>query len=167
MKQEIELRVNGQIYELEIEPWRTLIEVLRDYIGLTGTKQSCSEGHCGACAVIVDGQAANSCLMLAFEAQGRDIMTIEGLSGGDHLHPIQEAFVANGAVQCGFCTPGMIMASKAFLARNPDPSDEEIRKGLAGHLCRCTGYTQIIEAVRAAAEKMRSTKDIGKEAAHG
>jgi len=156
MKQGIELRVNGQIYELEIQPWRTLLEVLRDHLGLTGTKQSCNEGHCGACTVIVDGQAINSCLMLAVEAQGKDILTVEGLSEGGKLHPIQDAFVSHGAVQCGFCSPGMIMATKAFLEHNPDPSDEEIKKALEGHLCRCTGYVQIIEAVRAASEKMRS-----------
>jgi carbon-monoxide dehydrogenase small subunit len=157
VKQEVELRVNGESYELEIAPWRTLLEVLRDHLGLTGTKQSCNEGHCGACTVLVDGQAVNSCLMLALEAQGKDIVTIEGLSEGGKLHPIQEAFVTQGAVQCGFCSPGLIMASKAMLENYPDPSDEDIKKGLAGHLCRCTGYTQIIEAVRSAAEKMRST----------
>ncbi len=156
MKQQIDLRVNGQIYEIEIQPWRTLLEVLRDHLSLTGTKASCAEGHCGACTVIVDGQAINSCLMLAVEAQGKDILTIEGLSEGGNLHPIQEAFVTLGAVQCGFCTPGLIMATKAFLEHNRDPSDEEIKKALAGHLCRCTGYVQIIEAVREAAEKMSS-----------
>ena len=121
---------------------------------MTGTKQSCGEGHCGACTVIVDGQAVNSCLMLAVEAQGKDILTIEGLSEGGQLHPIQEAFVTHGAVQCGFCSPGMIMAAKAFLDENPDPSEAEIKKAISGHLCRCTGYVQIIEAIRAAAEKM-------------
>ena len=160
VKQQIELRVNGEIYDTEIQPWRTLLEVLRDHLGLTGTKVSCAEGHCGACTVIVDGQAVNSCLMLAVEAQGKDILTIEGLSEGGALHPIQEAFVTLGAVQCGFCTPGLIMASKAFLENNPDPSDEEIKKALAGHLCRCTGYVQIIEAVRAAAENMNSGKTL-------
>lgn len=158
MKQEIQLRVNGQHYEVEIEPWRTLLEVLRGPVGLTGTKQSCNEGHCGACTVIVDGQAVNSCLMLAVEAQGREVLTIEGLSEGGSLHPVQEAFVRKGAVQCGFCSPGMIMAAKAFLDRNQDPSIEEIRKALSGHLCRCTGYTQITEAIRAAAENMNLTR---------
>ncbi|MFH1123595.1 MAG: (2Fe-2S)-binding protein [Pseudomonadota bacterium] len=158
MKHEIELRVNGQNYEMEIEPWRTLLEVLRCRVGLTGTKQSCNEGHCGACTVIVDGQAVNSCLMLAVEAQGRDVVTIEGLSEGGSLHPVQEAFVTKGAVQCGFCSPGMIMAAKAFLDRDQDPSTEDIRRALSGHLCRCTGYTQITEAVRAAAENMKSTR---------
>ena len=154
MKQQIELRVNGQVYEIETEPWRTLLEVLRDELNLTGTKVSCAEGHCGACTVVIDGDAVNSCLTLAMEAQGKEILTIEGLSEGGDLHPIQETFVTHGAVQCGFCTPGLIMASKVFLEHNPEPSDEEIKKVLAGHLCRCTGYIQIIEAVKAAAELM-------------
>lgn len=152
MKQQIELKVNGQIYEIEIQPWKTLVDVLRDQLYLTGTKVSCNEGHCGACTVIIDGEAVNACLMLAMEAQGKEILTIEGLSEGGDLHPIQESFVTYGAVQCGFCTPGMIMATKAYLERNPAPSDEDLKKALAGHLCRCTGYVQIIEAVRAAAE---------------
>ena len=159
MKQEIELKVNGQIYEVEVQPWRTLLEVLRDQLNLTGTKQSCGEGHCGACTVIVDGQAVNSCLMLALEAQGKEIQTIEALSREGQLHPIQEAFVTHGAVQCGFCSPGMIMAAKAFLDQNPDPSEEEIKKAVSGHLCRCTGYVQIIEAVKAAADTTR-TNDV-------
>jgi carbon-monoxide dehydrogenase small subunit len=152
VKQQIELKVNGRIYEIEIQPWKTLVDVLRDQLYLTGTKVSCNEGHCGACTVIIDGEAVNACLMLAMEAQGKEILTIEGLSEGGDLHPIQESFVTYGAVQCGFCTPGMIMATKAYLERNPAPSDEDLKKALAGHLCRCTGYVQIIEAVRAAAE---------------
>jgi len=157
VKHDIELRVNGQIYELEVRPWRTLLEVLRDELHLTGTKQSCGEGHCGACTVILDGRAVNSCLMPVLEGQGKDILTIEGLSSaGDRLHPIQEAFVTHGAVQCGFCTPGMIMAAKAFLDETPKPSEEEIKKAISGHLCRCTGYVQIIEAIKAAAEGMGS-----------
>ncbi|MGD9031876.1 MAG: (2Fe-2S)-binding protein [Desulfobacteraceae bacterium] len=154
MKQQIELHVNGQVYEIETEPWRTLLEVLRDGLNMTGTKVSCAEGHCGACTVIIDGEAVNACLTLAMEAQDKEILTIEGLSEGGDLHPIQESFVTHGAVQCGFCTPGLIMASKVFLEHNPEPSDEEIKKVLAGHLCRCTGYMQIIEAVKAAAELM-------------
>ncbi|MFH1125000.1 MAG: (2Fe-2S)-binding protein [Pseudomonadota bacterium] len=163
MKQEIELRVNGQIYEVEVQPWRTLLEVLRDELHLTGTKQSCGEGHCGACTVIVDGRAVNSCLMLALEGQGKDILTIEGLSEGGRLHSIQEAFVTHGAVQCGFCSPGMIMAVKAFLDETPDPSEGEIKKAISGHLCRCTGYVQIAEAIKAAAEGGRSKVMLGKE----
>ena len=156
MKHTIQLNVNGRANEIEVDPWRTLLEVLRDQLNLTGTKQSCAEGHCGACTVLVNGEAVNACLMLALEADGSDVMTIEGLAeGGGKLHPIQEAFVNHGAVQCGFCTPGMIIATKVVLEENSNPSDEEIKKALAGHLCRCTGYVQIIEAVKAAAEKMR------------
>jgi aerobic-type carbon monoxide dehydrogenase small subunit (CoxS/CutS family) len=156
VKHAIQITVNGQPNEIEVDPWRTLLEILRDQLNLTGTKQSCAEGHCGACTVLVDGEAVNACLMLALEANGCDILTIEGLAEGGKLTPIQEAFVNYGAVQCGFCTPGMIMATKIFLEDNQDPSDEEIKKALAGHLCRCTGYVQIIDAVRAAAEKERS-----------
>ena len=155
MKLTIELKVNGQSYEVETQPWRTLAEVLRDQLHLTGTKISCAEGHCGACTVIIDGKAVNSCLMLIAEAQGKNILTIEGVSTGGELHPIQDAFVTHGAVQCGFCTPGLIMGTKAFLLENPDPSDEEIKKALSGHLCRCTGYVQVIEAVKVAAENMK------------
>ena len=157
MKQTIDLKVNGQIYEVETQPWRTLAEVLRDQLNLTGTKISCAEGHCGACTVMINGRAVNSCLMLIAEAQGKEILTIEGLSGGGELHPIQEAFVTHGAVQCGFCTPGLIMGAKSFLTDNPDPSEEEIKTALSGHLCRCTGYVQIIEAVKAAATQMKSS----------
>ncbi|MBW1803972.1 MAG: (2Fe-2S)-binding protein [Deltaproteobacteria bacterium] len=155
MKSKIAIKVNGQKYEIDIDPWRTLLEVLRDHLNLTGTKQSCAEGHCGACTVMADGEAVNACLMLAVEADGKDILTIEGLAREGRLHPIQETYVTRGAVQCGFCTPGMIMATRAFLEENPDPSEGEIKKALAGHLCRCTGYVQIIEAVKAAAEQMK------------
>ena len=155
VKQTIDLMVNGQTYEVETQPWRTLAEVLRDQLNLTGTKISCAEGHCGACTVIIDGKAVNSCLMLVAEAQGKEILTIEGVSTGGELHPIQDAFVTHGAVQCGFCTPGLIMGIKAFLLENPDPSEEEIKKALSGHLCRCTGYVQVIEAVKVAAENMK------------
>ncbi len=154
MKQAIQLKVNGQQYDLEIYPWRTLLEVLRDQLELTGTKESCSDGQCGACAVLVDNKAMNSCLLLAIEAQGKDIVTIEGLAKDAQLHPIQEAFVEHGAIQCGFCTPGMIMAAKALLDENPDPGEAEIKLAISGHLCRCTGYFQIIEAVQAAAKKL-------------
>lgn len=157
MKQTINLKVNGQTYEVETQPWRTLAEVLRHQLNLTGTKISCAEGHCGACTVIVNGKAVNSCLMLIAEAQEKEILTIEGLSKGGELHPIQDAFVSHGAVQCGFCTPGMIMGTKAFLMENPDPSEEEIKKALSGHLCRCTGYVQVIEAVKAAVDTMKSS----------
>lgn len=162
MKKTIDLKVNGQTYEVETQPWRTLAEVLRDQLNLTGTKISCAEGHCGACTVIINGKAVNSCLMLIAEAQGKEILTIEGLSEGGELHPIQDAFVTHGAVQCGFCTPGIIMGTKAFLFENPDPSEEEIKKALSGHLCRCTGYVQVIEAVKAAADNMKSSRFEGR-----
>lgn len=158
VKQTIGLKVNGQTYEVETQPWRTLAEVLRDQLHLTGTKISCAEGHCGACTVIVNGKAVNSCLMLIAEAQGKEILTVEGLSKGGELHPIQQAFVTHGAVQCGFCTPGLIMGTNAFLLENPHPSEEEIKKALSGHLCRCTGYVQVIEAVKVAAENMKSSR---------
>ena len=160
MKQSIELKVNGQMYELEIEPWRTLLEVIRDRLEFTGTKESCSDGHCGACAVLLDNKVVNACLVLAIEAQDKDIMTIEGLAEAEKLHPIQEAFVEHGAIQCGFCTPGMVMATKAFLDENPNPSEDEIKVALAGHLCRCTGYFQVIEAVKAAAEKLARDREV-------
>jgi carbon-monoxide dehydrogenase small subunit len=162
VKQTIDLKVNGQTYEVETPPWRTLAEVLRDQLNLTGTKISCAEGHCGACTVIVSGKAVNSCLMLIAEAQGKEILTIEGLSKGGELHPIQDAFVTHGAVQCGFCTPGIIMGTKAFLLENPDPSEEEIKQALSGHLCRCTGYVQVIEAVKAAADTIKSSRFEGR-----
>lgn len=154
LKQLIKLRVNGQSYEVAAEPWRTLLEVIRDTIGLTGTKKGCDEGDCGTCTVLMDGEAVNSCLILAIEAQDKDIMTIEGLSEGDTLHPIQQAFVENGGLQCGFCTPGMILSAKALLEKNPHPTEEEIKFAIAGNLCRCTGYIKIIEAIQAAAEAM-------------
>jgi carbon-monoxide dehydrogenase small subunit len=162
VKQTIVLDVNGQTYEVETQPWRTLAEVLRDQLNLTGTKISCAEGHCGACTVIVNGKAVNSCLMLIAEAHGKEVLTIEGLSKGGELHPIQDAFVTHGAVQCGFCTPGLIMGTKAFLLENPDPSEKEIKKALSGHLCRCTGYVQVIEAVKVAAGNMRSSRNEGR-----
>ena len=148
MKRIIRLKVNGILRELAVEPYRTLVELLRDDLKLTGTKVGCGEGDCGACTVIVDGEAVNSCLMLAVRARDREVTTIEGLAPGEELHPIQRAFVEGGAVQCGFCTPGMILSTKAFLDRHPDPGEDEIRAGIAGNLCRCTGYRKIIDAVR-------------------
>jgi carbon-monoxide dehydrogenase small subunit len=149
---EIKLTVNKQPYRLSVLPWRTLLEVIREDLGLTGTKEGCGLGECGACTVLMDGQAVNSCLVLATEADGREITTIEGLAQGDKLHPIQQAFVEHGGLQCGFCTPGMILSAKALLDQNPTPSEEEIKQGISGNLCRCTGYTKIIESIRAAAE---------------
>lgn len=150
----VSLKVNGDDYELSIPPWRTLLEVLREDLNLTGTKRSCQEGQCGACTVLLDGQPAYSCLFLAVEAQGKQILTVEGLApSAGALDPIQKAFVETGAVQCGFCTPGLVMATKSFLADNPNPSEEEVRHAMVGHLCRCTGYFQIIEAILAAARE--------------
>jgi len=145
----IALVVNGDRHEVAVEPWRSLAEVLREDLGLTGTKIGCNHGDCGACTVILDGRTVCSCLTLAVEAEGLDITTIEGVApSGQTLHPIQQAFVDRGAVQCGFCTPGMILNAKQLLDETPRPSDEEIRRGLSGNLCRCTGYTKIIDAIR-------------------
>ena len=155
MKQvEIVLNVNGINYTVAVEPQRTLVEVLRDTLGLTGTKKSCSEGECGACTVLMDGKPATSCLILALDAQGKEITTIEGLSEGEKLHPIQEAFLKHGAIQCGFCTPGMVMSAKALLDEHPKPTATEVRKAISGNLCRCTGYQQIVDAILAASQAM-------------
>ncbi len=151
----IRLTVNGAEYDISIKPWATLLDVLREDLGLTGTKEGCGVGECGACTVLMDGEAVNSCLVLAKEADGRRITTIEGLAEGDILHPIQQAFVDVGGMQCGFCTPGMILSTKALLDENSNPSEEEIRKALEGNFCRCTGYTKIIESVKTAAIRMR------------
>jgi len=151
---EIILNVNKINYKVAVEPQRTLVEVLRDTLGLTGTKKSCSEGECGACTVLMDGRPAASCLVLALDAQGKEITTIEGLSEGERLHPIQEAFVKHAAIQCGFCTPGMVMSAKALLDENPKPTATEVRKGISGNLCRCTGYQQIVDAILAASQAM-------------
>ncbi len=148
------LTVNGVAYAIGIESHLTLVEVLRDKLGLTGTKKSCSEGECGACTVLMDGKPVASCLVLALDAQGRSITTIEGLADGEKLHPIQEAFVQHGGIQCGFCTPGMIMSAKALLDENPDPTPLEARTAISGNLCRCTGYQQIVDSVMAAAKAM-------------
>ena len=150
----VSLSVNGDSYDIAIPPWRTLLEVLRENLGLTGTKKSCLEGQCGACTVLVDGNPVNSCLLLAVEAQGKEITTIEGLARGRALHPLQKAFAERGAIQCGFCSPGMTLAAKALLDRNPNPCEDDIRRAISGHLCRCTGYFQIIDAIRAAAAEM-------------
>ena len=142
--------INGRPYEAYIAPNRTLLEVLRDELRLTGAKEGCGTGDCGACSVIVDGKLVTSCLMLAPQADGAELVTIEGLAQGAQLHPVQQAFIEKGAVQCGFCIPGMILAGKALLDRNPTPSEQEIRQAIAGNLCRCTGYTKIVEAIAAA-----------------
>lgn len=155
MKRELELKVNGEDYTLEVEPHRTLLEVIRNDLGLTGTKLGCGGGECGACTVILDGKAVKSCLMLALDAKGKELWTIEGLAKGGDLHPLQRAFVQKGAIQCGFCTPGMIMASKALLDENPRPTEQDIKDALAGNLCRCTGYVKILDAVSTVASEER------------
>ncbi len=157
MKRPIRFRLNGFEVEIETESHRTLLDVLRNDFELLGTKPGCGEGECGACTVLVDGRAVNSCLYPAFEVEGRSVLTIEGLTEESRLHPIQEAFVEAGAVQCGFCMPGMVMSAKALLDENPDPTEEEIRKGISGNLCRCTGYVQIVEAIKLASEKLKNT----------
>jgi len=149
---EIELRVNGVLYEVPIKPHQTLLEVLREQLFLTGTKEGCGCGDCGACTVIVDGKPVLSCITLAIEAAGRDVTTIEGLSDKGALHPLQEAFVRYGAIQCGFCTPGMLLTAKTFLDKADHPTEAEIRKTMAGNLCRCTGYVKIVKAIQSVAE---------------
>jgi len=155
MKQAVELKVNGTLHEVMIEPRMTLLEVLRDQLELTGTKYNCEIGNCGACTVLIDGKAELSCLTFAIAARGKEIITIEGLAEGDSLHPLQKAFIDYGAIQCGFCTPGMILSAKALLDKNPNPTKEDVEMALSGNLCRCTGYVKIIDAVLAAAETMR------------
>ena len=146
-KRVIELNVNGQAHELLVGPNRTLLEILREDLGLTGTKRGCNRGACGACTILIDGRPVRSCLTLAVEAQGKKVLTIEGLQEGDRLTPLQEAFVSEGAVQCGFCTPGMILTAKALLAENPTPMIEDVLRAISGNLCRCTGYFKITKAV--------------------
>jgi carbon-monoxide dehydrogenase small subunit len=153
LKQVISLNVNGILNEVEIEPRRTLLEVLREELGLTGTKKACNQGECGACTVLLDGKPVPSCLLLAVEAQGKEILTIEGLARDGNLQPVQRAFMKHGGFQCGFCTPGMILSAKALLDENPHPTENEVKKALAGNLCRCTGYKQIIESVLATGEE--------------
>jgi carbon-monoxide dehydrogenase small subunit len=151
----IALTINREARELAVEPYRSLLDVLRNDAGLTGTKKGCDVGDCGACTVLVDGKPVNSCLMLGVEAAGSEVVTIEGLQPSpDRLHPLQEAFIRHGGAQCGFCTPGMIMMAAALLAENPSPTEEQIRFGIAGNICRCTGYTKIVEAIQAAAKEL-------------
>jgi len=143
----VTFKVNGTERTVAVETATTLLDVIRDDLGLTGTKQRCEGGDCGACTVIMDGRAVASCLVLAVEAAGKDIVTIEGLAKEGELDPIQQAFIAKGAVQCGFCTPGMVMSAKALLRKNPHPTEAQVREAIAGNLCRCTGYAKIVEAV--------------------
>ncbi len=151
MKRAIRFTLNGEHVEMEIEPHLTLLQLLREKLELTGTKEGCGMGECGACTVLLDGKTINSCIFPASEAEGRDVTTIEGLTDAQgNLHPIQKAFIEYGAIQCGFCTPGMVLSAKALLDENPKPTEEEIRNGIAGNLCRCTGYLQIVQAIKAA-----------------
>ena len=156
MKQTIHVTINGRLYEEDIEPRLLLSHFIRETIGLTGTHVGCVVGECGACSILLDGKVVKSCLQLAVQADGREIITIEGLAKNGELNPVQEAFVQNYALQCGYCTPGMVMTSHALLQKNPSPSDEEIRKALAGNLCMCTGYVQIVDAVKEAAKVMKN-----------
>jgi carbon-monoxide dehydrogenase small subunit len=152
-KNRVTLRVNGETYDLLTYPHRTLLEVLREDLQLTGAKESCGEGACGSCTVLLDGLPVRSCLLLALEVEGRNITTIEGLAEGGRLHPVQKAFVEHHAIQCGVCTPGMILTAKALLDATPEPTEAEIRLALSGNICRCTGYAKIVEAVKAASAK--------------
>jgi carbon-monoxide dehydrogenase small subunit len=154
MKQAIQFSVNGQQVQVSVEGSETLLDCLRNQLGLTGTKKGCDQGDCGACTVLIDGKPVNSCLMLALEAHGKNITTIEGLAQDGGLHFLQEAFISYNAVQCGFCTPGMILTAAALLKENPHPSEREIRHYLQGNLCRCTGYSRIVQAVQAAAKSL-------------
>jgi carbon-monoxide dehydrogenase small subunit len=155
VRQTIRVRVNGRAYEEAVAPRLLLLQFLRENLGLTGTHVGCVVGECGACSVILDGSLVKSCLIFAVQADGREVLTIEGLAQNGSLHPVQEAFVSQYGLQCGYCTPGMVLASCALLARIPDPTEEEIRQGLAGNLCMCTGYVQIFNAVRAAAAMLK------------
>jgi carbon-monoxide dehydrogenase small subunit len=156
MKQTIHVTINGRLYEEDVEPRQLLVHFLRENIGLTGAHVGCVIGECGACSILLDGKVVKSCLHLAVQADGREVTTVEGLAKDGELNPVQEAFVKNYAFQCGYCTPGMVITSHALLQKNPDPSDEEIRKALAGNLCMCTGYVQIVDAVKEAAKEMKN-----------
>ncbi len=158
MKKEIEFTINGERRKLVVKPNDLLLNVIREDLGLTGTKYGCGTGECGACTVLVDGEPVLSCLTLAVAADKKPITTIEGIETNENPHPLQLAFVETGAVQCGFCTPGMILSAKALLDKNPNPTEEEIKQGIAGNLCRCTGYVKIIEAIKLAAERMGGRK---------
>ena len=156
MRYDTTFQLNGVAATVSIEPGRTLLTVLREDLGLVGTKEGCTDAECGACMVLVDGQPLNSCSYLAVQVDGREVTTIEGLASGDELSPLQRAFLAHGGVQCGFCTPGMLISATALIARDPDPTEDAIRAGLSGNLCRCTGYSGIVKAVQAAAAEVRA-----------
>jgi len=159
MKQRIQLNINGEEHEMFINPNRTLLEILRDDLHLTGVKEGCGLGECGTCTVLMDGVPVRSCLILILEAEGKEILTIEGLSEDGNLHPVQKAFIEEHAFQCGFCTPAMIMSAKAFLENNPDPTEEEAKKAISGNICRCTGYKNIVSAIMSAAKELKGAKD--------
>jgi carbon-monoxide dehydrogenase small subunit len=157
----VHVTVNGHVHDLEVEPHETLLELIRDRLGLTGTKKSCDMQVCGACTVLLDGRPVSACTTLAFEARNASLLTIEGMADGERLHPIQEAFIACSGLQCGFCTPGMIMATKALLAENPQPSEDDIKHYMRGNICRCTGYKRILQSIQDAARRLIE------EASHG
>jgi len=160
-KSQIKIKVNGEWHDLTVPNKKTLLEVIREDLNLTGTKKLCDTGECGSCTVLIDGIAVNSCIVLAVDANGKEITTIESLSQIGKLHPIQEEFVARGAIQCGFCTPGMVLSAKALLDQNPNPTELEVKKAISGNFCRCTGYVRIVNAILSAAERLRSENDEG------
>ena len=157
----LRMKINGKAVEVAVKPTWTLLRVLREELRLTGTKKGCEQGDCGACTVIMDGKAVNACLILALQAQSKEIETIEGLGTPDHLHPLQERFIKNGAVQCGYCTPGMLMSGAALLDKNPKPNIDEIKRAISGNLCRCTGYIKIIKAIREVKKNEKHENDFG------
>ncbi|OGQ75339.1 MAG: hypothetical protein A3G94_05505 [Deltaproteobacteria bacterium RIFCSPLOWO2_12_FULL_60_16] len=161
MTKKIQITLNGKKTSVEVQAHRLLLDLLRDEIGLTGTKEGCGTGDCGACTVLLNGKPVNSCLILSGELDGAEIVTIEGLKIGPELHPVQKAFIQDGGAQCGYCTPGMLMMSKALLEENPNPTEEDIRFALSGNLCRCTGYAKIVQAVQDAAVELRRMKTEG------
>ncbi len=155
MKQTVDMTVNGDPVQVTVEPWQSLLDTLREELLLTGTKKGCDEGDCGACTVIMDGKAVTSCMVLALSAQGKGITTVEGLAEGERLHPVQQAFIEEGGVQCGYCTPGLIVNAVALLKENPDPTEEDVRYAISGNLCRCTGYSKVVLAIQKAAQAIR------------
>lgn len=165
MKHRIQIRVNGELKDLLVEPHRILVDLIRQDLGLTGTKKGCGSGDCGSCTVILDGRAVKSCLILAAEVDGSEILTIEGLRSDGKLHPLQEAFIQHGAIQCGFCSPGMMISAKAFLDQCPNPTEEQVKLAISGNLCRCTGYSKIVEAILAVARKEMPSSASAKETA--
>lgn len=158
VKKPLQLNVNGEEKQILVEPYSSLLDTLRDDIRLTGTKKGCDEGDCGACTVFLNGKPVTSCMVLAHSAHDADVITIEGLGNLDDIHPVQQAFVDYGGLQCGFCIPGLIMSATAFLKENPDPTEEEVRFGIGGNLCRCTGYSKVVEAVLAAAQNINNKR---------